>query len=162
MEGQEGPEGPPGVIDTFHVNVENDQGMSGASISANFIPTPVPATLTVNVDAGTYLLTWYSEVMRVGSAGGTNFFVRFRDTTTSSSLALLRRGPGVNTGAPSAIPGDPDFAAAGDLFPFGGSMLVTLPAGPHTYRLEYAMSTTPAAATVLRAQHQRISLLRVQ
>jgi hypothetical protein len=159
----EGPEGPPGVIDTFRVNVEADQGLIGTSISASYAPTPVPASLTVNVDAGTYLLSWYSEVMRTTAANNLNFFVRMRDATASSSLGFMRHGgTNIANGSPTAIPDEPSFASAGDLLPFAGSMLVTLPAGTHTYRVEYAAASNNSPSPVLRAQHQRISLLRVE
>jgi Collagen triple helix repeat (20 copies) len=161
-EGVEGAEGPPGIIDTFHVNVEADQGIVGTSISGTFGMTPSPAILTVNVEAGTYLLTWYSEVMRTTAGGGQAFFTRLRDTTAADSLAFMRRGPGVTSGLPGGIPDDPDFLLGGDLFTFGGSTVITLPAGPRTYRLEYALATSASPALALRAQHQRISLLRVE
>jgi hypothetical protein len=50
----------------------------------------------------------------------------------------------------------------GDVFPVSGSAVVTLPDGPRTYRLEYAVTSSASASEVLRAQHQRISLLRLE
>jgi hypothetical protein len=54
------------------------------------------------------------------------------------------------------------LSPGGDVFPFSGSAVVTLPDGPRTYRLEYAVTTSSSGSEVLRAQHQRISLLRIE
>lgn len=161
-EGPEGPEGPPGVVDVFHADADNDQGMVGTTISGTFGTTPVPATLTVTADAGTYLLTWSAEVMRTTAGGGANFYARLRDVTGANTLGFMRHGLGVENGTNGNIPDDPEFFALGDLFPFSGSTVVTLPAGVRTYRLEYALSSSASASIALRAQHQRISLLRIQ
>jgi hypothetical protein len=161
-EGPEGPEGPPGVVDAFYANVENDQGMVGSAISGTFGQTRLPATLTVTVEAGTYLLSWNAEVMRTTAGGGANFYTRFRDVTANSTLGFMRHGLGVENGTNGNIPDDPDFFSLGDLFPFTGSMVVMLPAGTRTYRLEYALSSSTSTQEALRAQHQRISLMRLE
>lgn len=162
-EGPEGPEGPPGVVDAFYANVENDQGIVGSTISAgNYGQTPLPATLTVTVEAGVYLLTWSAEVMRTTAGGAANFYTRLRDVTGASTLGFMRHGLGVENGPPGNIPDDPEIFALGDLFPFSGSAVVTLPAGTRTYRLEYALSNSTTTLEALRAQHQRISLLRLE
>lgn len=162
-EGPIGPEGPPGVVDSFYVNVEGDQGIIGPSIAGIYGQTPTPATLVVPAaEAGTYLLTWNAEIMRTVAGGGATFFVRLRDTTTGTTLGFMRAGPGVANGAAANIPEDEDFFLAGDLFPFSGSAVITLPAGPQTYRLEYAVSTSVQPQAALRAQHQRIALMRLE
>jgi hypothetical protein len=150
------------VVDAFYANVENDQGIVGNTISGTFGQTPLPATLTVTAEAGTYLLTWSSEVMRTTAGGGANFYTRLRDVTGSSTIGFMRHGLGVENGAPGNIPDDPEFFALGDLFPFSGSAVVNLPAGVRTYRLEYALSSSASNSEALRAQHQRISLLRLE
>lgn len=160
--GIEGPEGPPGIVDSYYVNVEGDQGIIGTSISSTFGQTTLPATLTVNAEAGRYLLTWNSEIMRTTAGGGASFYARLRDTTTGNTLGFMRHGQGVANGPPGNIPDDNDFFLAGDLFPFTGSAVLTLPAGTRTYRLEYALSTSGSASEALRAQHQRISLMRLE
>jgi hypothetical protein len=150
------------VVDSFYSNVENDQGIVGSTISGVFGQTPLPATMTVTVEAGTYLLSWNAEVMRTTAGGGANFYTRLRDVTGSSTLGFMRHGFGVENGTNGNIPDDPDFFSLGDLFPFSGAMVVTLPAGTRTYRLEYALSSSASAQEALRAQHQRISLLRLE
>jgi hypothetical protein len=160
--GPEGPEGPPGLIDSYNVNVEADQGMMGTALSGTYGQTTTPATLTATVEAGKYLVTWSSEVMRTVPGGGATFFMRLRDTTTATTLGFMRAGPGVANGAAGNIPDDEEFFLAGDLFPFAGSAIVTLPAGIHTYRIEYALSTSVTPQVALRAQHQRISLMRIE
>jgi hypothetical protein len=151
------------VVDAFFANVENDQGIVGSTISAgNYGQTPLPATLTVTVEAGTYLLTWNAEVMRTTAGGGANFYSRLRDVTGTATLGFMRHGLGVENGPPGNIPDDPEIFALGDLFPFSGSAVVTLPEGTRTYRLEYALSNSTSSLEALRAQHQRISLLRLQ
>jgi hypothetical protein len=142
--------------------VENDQGIVGSTISGSFGQTPLPATLTVTVEPGTYLLTWNAEVMRTTAGGGANFYARLRDVTDANTLGFMRHGLGVENGTNGNIPDDPDFFSLGDLFPFSGSIVVTLPAGERTYRLEYALSTSSSAQQALRAQRQRISLLRLE
>jgi hypothetical protein len=157
-----GPEGLPGVSESYNVNVEGDQGIVGTSINGTFGVTPLPATLTVTAEPGVYLLTWYSEVMRTSAGGAANFFTRFRDTSESYTLGFMRHGLGVENGGNGNIPDDPDVSLPGDLFPFSGSAIVTLPAGTRTYRLEYALSASASASEALRAQHQRITLLRLE
>jgi hypothetical protein len=150
------------VLASFYVNVEADQGMVGSRIGSTFGTTPVPAELTVNAEPGTYLLTWSSEVMRTTAGGGANFYTRLRDTTSNTTLGFMRHGLGVENGAPGNIPDDPEFFALGDLFPFSGSAVIHLGAGPRTYRLEYALSSSVNTLEALRAQHQRIALLRIE
>jgi hypothetical protein len=150
------------VVASFFANVETDQGIAGTTINGTFGPTPLPATLTVAAEPGTYLLTWSSEVMRTTAGGGATFFARLRDTTDSTTLGFMRHGLGVENGTNANIPDDGEFFALGDLFPFSGSAVVTLPAGSRTYRLEYALSTSTTRSEALRAQHQRISLLRLE
>lgn len=163
-EGPEGPEGPPGVVDSFFASVENDQGIVGNTISGVYGQTPLPATLTVTVEAGTYLLTWSSEVMRTTAGGSANFYTRLREGTgnTATTYGFMRHGLGVENGPPGNIPDDPEVFALGDLFPFAGSVVLTLPAGTRTFRLEYALSSSASASEALRAQHQRISLMRLE
>ncbi len=166
-EGPEGLQGPPGVVDTFSTNVDADQGMIGTSllVSGNpqWAPTPIPVTLTVPAaDAGTYMINFYSEVMRTTAGGAGNIFARLRDTTTGTTVALLRHTSGtIQNGPIGGIP--TDFFSAGDMHNFAGSAVVTLPAGPRQYQLEYSISTgNTLSAVVLRAQRQRISLLRLE
>jgi len=162
-QGDIGPEGPPGVVESFYANVENDQGIVGNTITGGvYGQTPLPATLTVNVEAGTYLLTWSAEVMRTTAGGSANFYTRLRDVTGNATLGFMRHGLGVENGPPLNIPDDPEIFALGDLFPFSGSAVVELPAGVRTYRLEYALSNSSSSAEALRAQHQRIALLRLE
>lgn len=150
------------MVASFYANVEADQGIVGSTISGVFRQTTLPATLTVNAEAGTYLLVWSSEVMRTSAGGAANFYARLRDETGAATLGFMRHGLGVENGTNGNIPDDPDFFALGDLFPFSGSAVVTLPDGPRTYRLEYALSSSSSALEALRAQHQRISLLRLE
>jgi hypothetical protein len=150
------------VVESTYTNVENDQGMVGTSLSGTYRTTPLPAVLTIDAEPGTYLLTWSAEVMRTTAGNGANFYARLRDTTTSSTLGFMRHGLGVENGTNGNIPDDPEFFSLGDLFPFSGSAVVTLPAGSHTYRLEYALSSSSSASEALRAQHQRIALLRIE
>jgi hypothetical protein len=152
------------VVDSFYANVENDQGIVGSTISGVFGQTPLPATLSVAVEAGTYLLTWNAEVMRTTAGGSANFYARLREGNAASgtTYGFMRHGLGVENGPPGNIPDDPEFFALGDLFPFSGSAVVTLPAGMRTFRLEYALSTSGSASEALRAQHQRISLMRLE
>jgi hypothetical protein len=159
-----GPEGPPGVIDVYRVAVENDQGMTGTLIAGSYQPTPAPATLTVTApEPGTYLLSWYAEVMRTTTVAGAMFAVRLRDVTANATNGFLRDGSGVDNGAVGAMPNDTDFFATGDILPFSGSMVVTMTGASQTYRLEYAQSSTsPNANVVLRARRQRITLMHIQ
>ena len=161
-QGAEGPEGPPGVIDSFFANVERDQGMVGTTLSGVYRTTPLPGTLTATVEAGTYLLTWSAEVMRTTAGGGANFFTRLRGTTAGATYGFMRHGLGVDNGPPGNIPDDTEFGLLGDLFPFAGSAVVTLDAGTHTFQLEYALSASTNVNEALRAQHQRITLLRLE
>jgi hypothetical protein len=136
--------------------------MVGTALTGgSFIGTSPPAALTVNAEAGTYLLTWYAEVMRTTAGGGNTFFVRLRDVTAATTCGFLRDGSGVDNGAVGAMPNDTDLFALGDILPFSGSMVVTLPGGPQTYRLEYGQSTNSSAQDALRARRQRITLLRI-
>ncbi len=162
--GEQGEQGPPGLIALYRTDVEADQGMNGALISGSFQPTPVvPATLTVSApEAGTYLLTWYAEVMRT-SASGVIFAARLRDVTGNATRGFMRDGSGVDNGAIAGMPSDTDFFLPGDILPFSGSAVVQLSGAPQTYRLEYAMSTTSVTPTdLLRARRQRITLMRIE
>jgi hypothetical protein len=150
------------VIDVYYANVENDQGIIGSTMSGQFRQTPLPATLTVDAEPGTYLLTWSSEVMRTTAGGAANFYARLRDETGATTLGFMRHGLGVENGTNANIPDDPDFFSLGDLFPFSGSAVVNLPGGLRTYRLEYALSSSSSSLEALRAQHQRITLLRLE
>jgi hypothetical protein len=150
------------VVSSFYTNIENDQGIVGSTMSATFRPTPLPATLTVTAEGGTYLVTWSAEVMRTQAGSGANFYARLRDQTDGTTLGFMRHGLGVENGANGNIPDDPEFLLLGDLFPFAGSAVVTLPAGTRTYRLEYALSASTSTSEALRAQHQRIALLRLE
>jgi hypothetical protein len=150
------------VVEAFYANVENDQGIVGSTINGTYGQTPLPATLTVTAEGGTYLLTWSAEVMRTTAGGAANFYTRLRDVTGTTTLGFMRHGLGVENGPPGNIPDDPEIFGLGDLFPFSGSAVVTLPAGLRTYRLEYALSNSASASEALRAQHQRIALLRLE
>jgi hypothetical protein len=163
--GPEGPEGPPGLIDVFNVAVESDIGLTGRLIAGSFQPTPgTPGTLTVAApQPGTYLLTWYAEIMRTTAVPGAMFAARLRDVTGAATRGFLRDGSGVDNGATGAMPNDTDFFSTGDILPFSGSLVVRLSGASQTYQLEYAQSSTsPNAAEVLRARRQRITLMRVQ
>jgi len=169
-EGPEGPEGPPGVIDFFYSNVENDQGIVGSTIgngtigANNYGQTPFPATLSVNLEAGTYLLTWSAEVMRTTAGASTPFFVRLHEgpKDAGTTYGFLRQRSMVENGPPGNMPDDPEFFALGDVIPFSGSAVLALPDGPRTFRLEYALSSSTTSSEALRAQHQRITLLRLE
>ena len=161
-QGEPGPEGPPGIVASFYANVELDQGIVGTNISGAYNTTPLPATLTINAAAGTYLLTWNTEVMRTIAGGSGNIFARLRDVTGSQTFGFFRHATAVSNGTNGDIPDDTSFSTNGDVFPVSGSAVVTLPDGPRTYRLEYAVSSSSSGSEVLRAQHQRISLLRLE
>lgn len=145
------------------MNIENDQGIVGNTISGTFQPTPIPASLTFTVTSpGTYLLSWYAEVMRTTAGGGSAFFARLRDVSGAATRGCLRDGSGVENGPPGAMPNDTDMFQLGDVLPFAGSMPVVLASGTQTYRLEYALSTNASASEALRARRQRITLLRLE
>jgi len=150
------------VLAVFRAAVENDQGMVGATLSGNFQPSPTPAYLTVSAVPGTYLLSWYAEVMRTTAGGGSMIFARLRDVTASATRGLLRDGSGVDNGLPGAMPTDTDLFLSGDVLPFSGSLAVVLPGGPQTYRLEYALSTSSSALEALRVRRQRLTLVRIE
>ena len=136
--------------------------MVGTTISGTFQATPTPAVLTLSAAPGTYLLTWYAEVMRTTAGGGGLIFARVRDVTAAATRGFLRDGSGVDNGPPGAMPTDTDLFLAGDILPFSGSLVVVLPGGPQTYRLEYALSTSSSALEALRARRQRLTLLRIE
>jgi hypothetical protein len=155
--------GPAGVIASHRIAVESDQGIIGNTISGTFQATPVPATLTVPAAAaGTYLLTWYAEVMRTTAGGGAMLFARMRDVTAGATRGFLRDGSGVDNGAPGAMPSDTDLFLLGDILPFSGSMVLALSGGEQTYSLEYALSTSATPSEALRARRQRITLMRIE
>jgi len=144
------------------VSLDNDQGIVGTAISGSFQPTPVAASLTLAAGPGSYLISWYAEVMRTTAAGGSIFFARLRDVTLGVTHGLLRDGSGVENGVPGLMAGDTDLFQIGNVLPFAGSMIVTLAGGPQTYRLEYALSTSSSASEALRARRQRISAIRIE
>ncbi|MEY2929441.1 MAG: hypothetical protein RL033_190 [Pseudomonadota bacterium] len=158
-------QGPPGLIALYRTAVETDIGMSAQLIAGSFQPTPgTPGTLTVSApQAGTYLLTWYSEVMRTTIGGSSMFSVRLRDVTGNATRGFLRDGSGYDNGSISTMPADTDFFVPGDILPFSGSAVVTLSGAAQTYRLEYALSSTSTTISdVLRARRQRITLMRIE
>jgi len=136
--------------------------MVGTTLGGTFRPTPTPAALTVSAAPGTYLLSWYAEVMRTTAGGGGMIFVRLRDVTAAATHGFLRDGSGVDNGMPGAMPTDADIFLAGDVLPFSGSLVVVLPGGPQTYRLEYGLSTSSSALEALRARRQRLTLIRIE
>jgi hypothetical protein len=144
----------------FELVVDNDQGLVGTSISGVYQPTPIPASLVLTAEAGSYLVSWYAEVMRTTAGGGSTIFARVRDVTAGVTLGMLRDGSGVDNGPPGAMPGDADLFLSGDVLPFSGSMPLTLPAGNRSYRLEYALSASGTPSEALRVRRQRIALLR--
>jgi len=155
------------VVETFYTTVESDQEIPGSSLNAanaagtNYVQTPIPATLTVTLEAGTYLLTWHSELMRTNLSSNP-FFARLREVD-GPTYGFLRQRSSVENGASGDIPDDTNLNAAGDVIPISGSAVLSLPDGTRTYRLEYAMvnaANTPSF--LLRVQHQRISVLRLE
>jgi hypothetical protein len=154
----------PGVVEYFSVNQEGDQGIVGNTISGAYGPTPVaPAVLTVaDLEAGVYLLSWSAEIMRTTAGGGSVVFARLRDTTAGLTRGSMKDGSGMDNGSNAAMPGDESFFALGDILPFSGSAVITVPAGTRTWRLEYALSTSASASEALRARRQRITLLRLE
>jgi hypothetical protein len=150
-------------MSAYRVAVESDQGLIGNTISGTFQATAIPASLTVaDCPPGTYLLTWYAEVMRTSAGGGSMFFARLRDVTQAATRGFLRDGPGVDNGPPGAMPNDTDLFQLGDILPFSGSMAIWVAGGAQTYRLEYALATSASASEALRARRQRITLLRIE
>ena len=82
------------MVASFYANVEADQGIVGSTMSGVFRQTTLPATLTVNAEAGTYLLLWSSEVMRTSAGGAANFYARLRDETGNATLGFMRHTDG--------------------------------------------------------------------
>jgi hypothetical protein len=150
------------VAETYSQLLPADQGIAGTAISGLFAPTPTPAELTLDLDAGTYLVTWYSEVMRTTNGGAANFFARCRNVTSGETVSLMRRGPNVQNGPAGAMPDDSDYFQFGDVFPFSGSTILEAPGGLQSYQLEYALSISGTAAEVLRARRQRITITRLE
>lgn len=147
----------------YRLAVESDQGIIGNTISGVFQPTPTPAVLTVPAPVpGTYLLSWYAEVMRTTAGGSSLLFARMRDTTASATRGFLRDGSAVDNGATGGMPNDTDLFLPGDILPFSGSMAVVLTGAAQTFRLEYALSTNASPAEALRARRQRITLTRIE
>ena len=151
------------MLAVFRMAVETDQGIIGNTISGVYQPTPTPAVLTVAAPpAGTYLLTWYAEVMRTTAGGGSLLFARLRDVTAAATRGFLRDGSGVDNGAPGGMPNDGDLFLQGDVLPFSGSAAVQLTGAAQTFRLEYALSTNASPSEALRARLQRITLVRIE
>lgn len=167
--GPEGAEGPPGLVESFYTSVEGDQGIAANTMQppGTFAQTPFPATLDVSVEAGTYLLTWHAEVMRTNQSS-TPFYVRLRegpalDGDGGVTYGFLRQRSAVENGPAGNIPEDNEPSAVGDVIPFSGSAVLSLPDGDLNFRIEYAIALTSSSTmTFLRAQHQRISLLRLE
>lgn len=159
--GPEGPEGPPGIVESHYVNIEADQGLVGTSISGAYGATATPAVLTATLEEGMYLLTWSAEIMRTTAGGGATVFARLRDTTAAATRGFMKDGSGMDNGSTAAVPGDEAFFALGDVLPFSGSAVIYVPTGTRTYRLEYALSSSSSPSEALRARRQRITLLRV-
>jgi hypothetical protein len=150
------------VAESFATLLPADQGMVGTGLSSMFAATPTPAELSLDLEPGRYLLTWYSEVMRTTAGGTATFFARLRDVTAASTLGFMRHGLGVESGPPGMMPLDSDFFQFGDIFPFSGSTVVDLAGGVQSYRLEYGLSTSGSASEALRARRQRITLTRLE
>jgi hypothetical protein len=147
----------------YRLAVESDQGLIGVTISGVYQPTPTPAALTVPAPVpGTYLLTWYAEVMRTTAGSSGLLFARMRDTTASVTRGFLRDGSGVENGPTTGMPNDTDLFVPGDILPFSGSVAVTLTGAAQTFRLEYALSTSSSPTDALRARRQRITLMRIE
>jgi hypothetical protein len=147
----------------YRLAVESDQGIIGNTISGVYQSTPTPAVLTVPAPVpGTYLLSWYTEVMRTTAGGGSLVFARMRDTTAGATRGFLRDGSAVDNGGTGAMPSDTDLFLPGDILPFSGSMAVVLTGAAQTFRLEYALSTCASPAEALRSRRQRITLTRIE
>jgi hypothetical protein len=157
--GPEGPMGPPGIVESTFISNDTDQPLSGASVSGTHAPTPVPATLDVVLDGGTYLLTWSTEFMRT-SGGAPRVFARLRDVTGGESMGVMRR-PSPESGSSAGMPMDTQTDAAGEVLFFSGSRVLTLPAGVRQFELQYGMSSASGTATALRARKQRIALVKL-
>jgi hypothetical protein len=162
-QGDPGPAGPAGMLAVYRMAVETDQGIIGNTISGVYQPTPTPAVLTIAAPApGTYLLTWYAEVMRTTAGGGAWILARLRDITAATTRGFLRDGSGVDNGAPGGMPNDGDLFLTGDVLPFSGSFTLQLTGAAQTFRLEYALSTNASPAEALRARRQRLTLVRIE
>jgi hypothetical protein len=151
------------MLASFRIAVETDQGIIGNTISGVYQPTPTAAALTVAAPLpGTYLLSWYAEVMRTTAGGGSLLFARLRDITAAATRGFLRDGSGVDNGATGGMPNDGDLFLPGDVLPFSGSFVVQLTGAAQTFRLEYALSTNASPAEALRARRQRLTLLKIE
>lgn len=161
-QGPEGPQGPRGpAAGSDFVAVEQDQALTGVDVSGTFVPTPIPAALDVDLEPGRYLVTWYTEFMRVGT-GSPRVFARLRDVTDEGTVAMMRiTAP--ETGPASAIPSDTQPLDSGQVIPFSGSQLLELNDDViKTFELQYGFSSTTSPATVLRVRRQRITLLKLE
>jgi hypothetical protein len=151
------------MLAVYKMAVETDQGIIGNTISGVYQATPTPAALTVAAPApGTYLLTWYSEVMRTTAGGGSLLFARLRDVSAAATRGFLRDGSGVDNGAPGGMPNDGDLFLQGDILPFSGSVVLQLTGAAQTFRLEYALSTNASPSEALRARRQRLTLVKIE
>lgn len=170
-EGDMGPEGPPGILDHVSVDLASDYSFTGVQLSNMFISTVTAADLDPLMtsegaivesflEGGTYLLTWYSEVMRI--ATGETIFARMRDNTLNETLGLYRLGgTAVWNGVVGPMPTDTNPFDNGSIVPFSGSKVMTLPAGTHTFSLEYGMPLNDRGTMAMRVRRQRLTLLRL-
>lgn len=157
-QGPEGPMGPPGIVESTFVSNDADQALPGSAVGGTHAPTPVPATLNVVLDGGTYLLTWSTEFMRA-SGGAPRVYVRLRDVTAGESIGVMRR-PAPEVGPAAGMPADTNNDAGEILF-FSGSRVLTLPAGVRHIELQYGMSSASGTAPAIRARKQRIALVKL-
>jgi hypothetical protein len=151
--------GPPGIIETMVFENNNDQALSGAAVNGTHVPTPVPANLTVAVEAGTYLLTWSTEFMRA-VGGQPRVYARLRDVTAGQTVDTLRR-TAPEQGPSAGIPDDTNNADSGEIVFFSGSRVVTLPDGVKQFELQYGMNTGSGTGVAIRARRQRIGLIKL-
>jgi hypothetical protein len=151
--------GPSGIVESTFVSNDTDQALSGASVGGTHAPTPVPATLNVVLDGGTYLLTWSTEFMRT-AGGAPRVFARLRDVTAGESVGVMRR-PSPEAGAAAAMPMDTQIDVTGEILFFSGSRVLELPAGVRQLELQYGMSSASGTQPALRARKQRIALVKL-
>lgn len=172
LEGIAGPPGPPGLMEHLSVDLSEDYGFIGMALSNLYLDTSAaegqdanataePAELARFLEEGTYLLTWYAEVMRV-SSGGHTVFARLRDRTLGETVGSLRLGGSAAwNGSESAMPTDSTPFATGSIIPFSGSKVLVLPEGEHSFSLEYGMPFNDRGGVAMRVRRQRLTLLRL-
>jgi hypothetical protein len=144
--------------------VNTDQGILGSASNNLFVATPTAARITTPTTPGTYLLVWYAEYTRTQNGGGNRVFARLRNVTTNSTTAYARHTQGIENLSPAgAFPTDAEFATAGDVLEFSGSITLPIPQGQaaQTYELQYAINNNGNTAAVIRVQRQRLDLVRV-